>query len=169
MQKQLLKEKEKLVAQNEIILSRLSEDILKHQQTLDELKEYQRRAKEYREEKDLWTRKRDQQRENHAKFVEEIEHDKVIQIDNLRKEMLMQIREVKIQMLNMNEDQLVGTTKLTVIQNASLTGELEYQSKQTEHQMYKNQQMHTIIKQLTQDLADHQQVENELAKRSHFC
>lgn len=78
MQKQLLKEKEKLVAQNEIILSRLSEDILKNQQTLEELKEYQRRAKEYREEKDLWTRKRDQQRENHAKFVEEIEHDKVI-------------------------------------------------------------------------------------------
>lgn len=32
--------------------------------------------------------------------------------------MLMQIRAVKIQMLNMNEDQLVGTTKLTVIQNA---------------------------------------------------
>ena len=29
-------------------------------------------------------------------------------------------------MLNMNEDQLVGTTKLTVIQNAQLTGELEY-------------------------------------------
>jgi len=29
--------------------------------------------------------------------------------------MLMQIRAVKIKMLNMNEDQLVGTTKLTVI------------------------------------------------------
>ena len=29
--------------------------------------------------------------------------------------------------------------------------------------------MQTIIKTLTQDLADHQQVENELAKRSHFC
>ena len=43
--------------------------------------------------------------------------------------MLLQIRAVKVKMLNMNEDQLVGTTKLTVIQNASLTGELEYQSK----------------------------------------
>lgn len=101
--------------------------------------------------------------------MEEIEQEKVIQIDNLRKEMLLQIRAVKIKMLNMNEDQLVGTTKLTVIQNASLTGELEYQSKQTEHQMYKNHQMRQIIKTLTQDLNDHQQVEHELAKRSHFC
>jgi len=39
----------------------------------------------------------------------------VIVIDNLRKEMLLKIRAVKIKMLNMNEDQLVGTTKLTVI------------------------------------------------------
>ena len=65
--------------------------------------------------------------------MEEIEHDKIVQIDKLRKDMLLQIRAVKVKMLNMNEDQLVGTTKLTVIQNASLTGELEYQSKQTEH------------------------------------
>jgi len=35
--------------------------------------------------------------------------------------------------------------------------------------MYKNHQMHSIIKALTQDLADHKEVENELAKRSHFC
>jgi len=48
-------------------------------------------------------------------------------------------------MLNMNEDQLVGTTKLTVIQNAQLTGELDYQSKQSEHLMYKNHQMTGII------------------------
>lgn len=60
------------------------------------------------------------------------------QIDELRKQMLMQIRAVKIKMLNMNEDQLVGTTKLTVIPNAQLTGELDYQSKQSEHLMYKN-------------------------------
>ena len=29
--------------------------------------------------------------------------------------------------------------------------------------------MRQVIKTLTQDLADHQQVESELAKRSHFC
>lgn len=84
-------------------------------------------------ERDHWKAKRDLQRVNHETKLEEIEHDKIVQIDKLRKDMLLQIRAVKVKMLNMNEDQLVGTTKLTVIQNASLTGELEYQSKQTEH------------------------------------
>ena len=96
-------------------------------------------------------RKRNEQREAHEQKIEEIEHDKIIQIDKLRKDMLLQIRAVKVKMLNMNEDQLVGTTKLTVIQNASLTGELEYQSKQTEHQMYKNHQMRGVIKTLKRD------------------
>ncbi len=35
--------------------------------------------------------------------------------------------------------------------------------------MYKNHQMGLNIKTLTRDLADHKQVEEELAKRSHFC
>lgn len=83
--------------------------------------------------------------------------------------MLLEIRQVKIRMLNMNEDQLVGTTKLTVIQNAQLTGELDYQSKQSEHLMYKNHQMAGIIDTLKKDLKDHTEVEKELAKRSHFC
>lgn len=53
--------------------------------------------------------------EHHKQTQEEIKQDKIRQIDELRKQMLMQIRAVKIKMLNMNEDQLVGTTKLTVI------------------------------------------------------
>ena len=35
--------------------------------------------------------------------------------------------------------------------------------------MYKNHQMWGIIKTLKRDLIDHQEVEKELAKRSHFC
>lgn len=35
--------------------------------------------------------------------------------------------------------------------------------------MYKNHQMTGIIKTLSRDLSDHQEVEKELAKRSHFC
>ena len=83
--------------------------------------------------------------------------------------MLLQIRAVKVKMLNMNEDQLVGTTKLTVIQNVQLTGELEYQSMQTENLMYQNHVMSTRISTLQRDLMDHKEVEQELAKRSHFC
>ena len=107
--------------------------------------------------------------ENHEDQKQKIKDEKIKRIDDLRKEMLLEIRQVKIKMLNMNEDQLVGTTKLTVIQNAQLTGELDYQSKQSEHLMYKNHQMASIIETLKKDLKDHTEVEKELAKRSHFC
>lgn len=66
-------------------------------------------------ERNHWKAKRDLIRETHEAKLEEIEHDKIVQIDKLRKDMLLQIRAVKVKMLNMNEDQLVGTTKLTVI------------------------------------------------------
>ena len=68
-----------------------------------------------------------------------------------------------------NEEQLQGTTKLTVIQNMQLTAELDYQSKRTEDLMFKNHEMKSVITNLAKDLEDHKEVEKELAKRSHFC
>ena len=62
--------------------------------------------------------------------------------------MLLDIKAVKMNMLNNDQQDQIGTTKLTIIQNNQLTGELEYQSKQTEHFMYKTHQMMTDIKQL---------------------
>jgi len=50
--------------------------------------------------------------------------------------MTLKIKEVKSEMLSKNENNLVGTTKLTVFQNVQLTGELEYHSMQTENLMY---------------------------------
>jgi hypothetical protein len=81
----------------------------------NELKEYILIAPQLKDERDQLVTKRNEQRENHIRIVDAIEQEKIVQIDNLRKEMLLQIRAVKIKMLNMNEDQLVGTTKLTVI------------------------------------------------------
>ena len=81
----------------------------------------------------------------------------------------MQIRQVRMKNSISKEDQLQGTTKLTVVQNTQLTAELDYQSRQNEHLILKNHEMENIIKNLKKDLADHQEVEKELAKRSHFC
>ena len=136
---------------------------------IKELNEFKEQRDAILEKKNLWQQNVRSQKVAHQAILDSIEKDKIKQIDDLRKEMLLQIRAVKVKMLNMNEDQLVGTTKLTVIQNAQLTGELEYQSMQTEHLMYKNHQMTGIIQNLQKDLADHKEVENELAKRSHFC
>jgi type IV secretory pathway VirB9-like protein len=107
--------KKELVDKNIPILADLDNEIKRLQLHLEDLKEYQTLAHEYKEERDYWVKIRDEQRVTYAQKAEEIEQDKVILIDKLRKEMLLQIRAVKIKMLNMNEDQLVGTTKLTVI------------------------------------------------------
>lgn len=50
----------------------------------------------------------------HKENLKLIQKERSQAIDELRKEMLVSIRNVKIQMLTMNEDQLQGTTKLTV-------------------------------------------------------
>lgn len=47
-------------------------------------------------------------------------------MDNLRREMLKRIRAVKMEMLSRGENELKGTTRLTVEQNTHLTAELEY-------------------------------------------
>ena len=83
--------------------------------------------------------------------------------------MLMQIRTVRMKNSVTNEEQLQGTTRLTVMQNMQLTAELDYQSKRTEDIMFKNHEMKAVITNLQKDFADHKEVEKELAKRSHFC
>ena len=40
--------------------------------------------------------------------------------------MLLDIKAVKMNMLNNDQQDQIGTTKLTIIQNNQLTGELEY-------------------------------------------
>ena len=83
--------------------------------------------------------------------------------------MLFQIKETKAQLLSLNDAELQNTTKLTIQQNHQLTSELEFQSKQTETLLYKNNKMSEQIVSLRKDIEIHKQVENELAKRSHFC
>ena len=83
--------------------------------------------------------------------------------------MLIRIKETKADLLSLNEKQLQNTTKLTILQNHQLTTELEYQSKQTEKLLYMNNKMQEQIAALRKDIEIHKQVENELAKRSHFC
>lgn len=61
------------------------------------------------------------------------------------------------------------TTRLTIKQNKHLTTELEYQSKQTENLIFQNHKMENEIKILNKDMLVHDEVEKELAKRSHFC
>jgi hypothetical protein len=69
-------------------------------------------------------------------------------MEKMRKEMLLEVKQVKTDMLNFTEDKLQGTTRLTIKQNKQLTSELEFQSKQTENLIYQNGTMATEIKAL---------------------
>lgn len=83
--------------------------------------------------------------------------------------MLYKIKETKANLLALNDEQLQTTTRLTILQNHQLTTELEYQSKQTEQLLFKNNKMKSQIETLKRDIEIHKEVEKELAKRSHFC
>ncbi|CDW78724.1 UNKNOWN [Stylonychia lemnae] len=101
--------------------------------------------------------------------VNEKEREKIQATEKLRKDMLYKIKETKANLLALNDEQLQTTTRLTILQNHQLTTELEYQSKQTEQLLYKNNKMKQQIETLKRDIEIHKEVEKELAKRSHFC
>ena len=66
--------------------------------------------------------------------------------------MLFKIKETKANLMALNDEQLQTTTRLTILQNHQLTTELEYQSKQTEQLLYKNQKMKQRIDTLNRDI-----------------
>lgn len=82
--------------------------------------------------------------------------------------MLEKIQITKTELFALKKEQLESKTRLTVLQNYQLTTELEYQSKQTEKLFFKNQKLIEQVKALKRDVEIHNQVETELAKRSHF-
>lgn len=122
-------------------------------------------------EEEVKTLKTELQREKELRKAEvaEKEREKTQATEKLRRDMLYKIKETKTELLSLNETQLKDTTKLTIQQNHQLTSELEFQSKQTETLLYKNNKMGEQIVSLKKDIEIHKQVENELAKRSHFC
>lgn len=96
------------------------------QARLDDIKQFKAMKVELLSKRDDLKYKLEQDRERHRQNIQEIMEEKRQMHDKLRREMLQKIRITKMEMLNLNDEQLVGTTKLTVIQNAQLTAELEY-------------------------------------------
>ena len=101
--------------------------------------------------------------------VNQKELDRIKETEQLRKEMLFNIKKTKANLLAMNDKQLQTTTHLTILQNHQLTTELEHQSKQTEILIFKNNKMKGQIETYQREIEIHKEVEKELAKRSHFC
>jgi len=88
--------------------------------------------------------------------------------ERLKKEMLNKIRETKLRLLSMTEDQLHTTTKRTIMENEQMTIELQYQSKETQklikHTNAKTKNVNNLKRQITL----HKNTEAMLAKRTYF-
>lgn len=96
----------------------------------------------------------------------DMEREKVKETDKLRKDMDNKITETQHSLHALKKVQLETTTRLTVLQNHQLTNELEYQSKQTEKLLSKNQKLQDMVVSLKRDVDIHKQVETELAQKS---
>jgi hypothetical protein len=70
------------------------------------------------------------------------------------------IREMRQNLLSLKKEELETTTRLTMLQNHQLTTELEYQSKQTEKIVFKNEELEQTILKLKQELDIHKQIED---------
>jgi hypothetical protein len=136
---------------------------------LSECTEFEENKPEIEDKIEALKKDLEREKKEHADELAEKEEEKHQAIEKLRKDMLFQIKETKAQLLSLNDAELQNTTKLTIQQNHQLTSELEFQSKQTETLLYKNNKMSEQIVALRKDIEIHKQVENELAKRSHFC
>lgn len=109
------------------------------------------------------------EKDAHTRDIQDMDRQKIQATEKLKKDMLYKIKETKHNLLRLNDEQLHTTTRLTVLENHRLTTELEYQSKQTEKLLLRNQKLQEQVLGLKRDVEIHKQVESELAKRSHFC
>jgi len=95
------------------------------------------------------------------------ERDKIYAVKKLSEEMDFKVKETQANLMALNDEQLQTTTRLTILQNHQLTTELDYQSKQTENLVAKNDEMTKKIEVLKRNISLHKNIEKKLAKRAY--
>lgn len=136
---------------------------------LDQLNDFKQQKTEIEEKIRRLEQDLADEKDAHEKDIQDMDRQKIQATEKLKKDMLYKIKETKHNLLRLNDEQLHTTTRLTVLENHRLTTELEYQSKQTEKLLLRNQKLQEQVLGLKRDVEIHKQVESELAKRSHFC
>ncbi|KAJ9513895.1 hypothetical protein QJQ45_020977 [Haematococcus lacustris] len=84
-----------------------------------------------------------------------------------KRETLARIKETKIQMMKLTDNQLEMTTKRTIMENEQMSIELGYQSRQTEKLMSINTVLMEENSELRRQIALSKQTEQELARRNN--
>ncbi|KAG2424476.1 hypothetical protein HXX76_014528 [Chlamydomonas incerta] len=85
-----------------------------------------------------------------------------------KREMAGRIKETKLQMMKLTDNQLEMTTKRTIMENEQMSIELSYQSRQTEKLLNKNNKLMEENAELRRQLELSKQTEEELARRNNL-
>ena len=97
-----------------VVIGDRYKEISKRNEMLEDVQNWLKHEMQKTDERDQLKELQEAGVRKHQAEMDNIKKERALAIDKLRKEMLMKIRNVKNQMLSMNEDQLQGTTKLTV-------------------------------------------------------
>ena len=162
------KEAEEFAEKSARELKQLKEDVVGKDYKIESLNKFRLEKEQYLEEIRTLKQDLEKERAEHKKDVQNRDRQMFDATERLKKEMLNKIKETKAQLMALNDEQLNATTRLTILQNHQLTTELEYQSKQTEKLILSNDKLEEQLTVAKRDLEIHKQVENEMAKRSHF-
>ncbi len=137
------KEIEKIITSNKAEIHGLNQKLEDLQAKYDKIENFVLVEANLRSELANTTANLEQEKKDRRNEVNEKEREKIQVTEKLRKDMLYKIKETKANLLALNDEQLQTTTRLTILQNHQLTTELEYQSKQTEQLLFKNNKMKT--------------------------
>ena len=141
------------------------------------IKDYERKARsaqEFLERKDFIEGELTQLKETLEKKVKDYEQlltdmdrQHIQDREKWKRETALKIKETKIQMMKLTDNQLEMTTKRTIMENEQMSIELAYQSRQTEKLLAKNQLVMEENSDLRRQLELSKQTEEELAKRNN--
>ena len=92
----------------------------------------------------------------------------LLERERLKKEMLKKIKETKLRLLSMTEDQLHTTTKRTMLENQQMIIELQYQSKETEKLIKLNYKKDQQSIKLKREIQLYKKTQKMLATRTYF-
>jgi hypothetical protein len=155
-------------ASNKTEIERLQEELKSTKEDLFTLSEFrQKKADLEKQFRDL-RETMEKEQEEHKQITADLDRRNVQEKERLKNEMLRKIQETKQNLLSMTEDQLHTTTKRTIMENEQMITELQYQSKETEKMLHKNEKLETEKHSLRRELELSKETEQELAKRTQF-
>ena len=147
-------------------ITELREVIQQHEDSLEALSEFREKKAELDDKLADANKEIEHLKKEYEDNLSDLERKHVKELDRLKKENAVRIKETKQAMLKLTNNQLATTTKRTILENEQMASELSYQSRQTEKLLQRNQELIDDNAALQREMNLSRQTEEELAKRS---